>query len=37
MSEMVVPCFGKNNKLQTVLDLDSPDKSTYDQVDKKYI
>ena len=35
MSEIVVPCFGKDNKLKTVLDIDSPSIATFDQIDKK--
>ena len=32
-SEIVVPCFGPDGALRTVLDIDSPDKATFDQED----
>ena len=34
-SEIVVPCFGKDGKIRTCLDIDSPDVGTFNQVDQE--
>jgi GAF domain-containing protein len=36
-SEIVVPVFNSNNQLIAVFDVDSTEKSSFDEVDKKYI
>lgn len=35
-SEIVVPCF-KNNEVALVLDIDSDELSTFDEIDQKYL
>jgi L-methionine (R)-S-oxide reductase len=36
-SEIVVPVFNSNNQLIAVFDVDSTDKSSFDDIDKKYL
>jgi len=36
-SELVVPCFGKGNKLKCVINLESENLSMFDEVDREEI
>ena len=36
-SEIVVPCFGKKGQIKTCLDIDSNDKETFDETDKRWL